>query len=287
MGNNITNEIDWSFCQSNSDLILACALQQLIHSFSIESIDQVPNSYGCYLISHKGTHYYIGEAKDLNKRIRQQFDERYSTFYKNYINTRKHYEIGKIPILDFELRILDTKIGRKEVEEFGMVNLPTKLNKFERGKRKIIKIEIDENIWKNVQAEYERLLIEGENYFLTKPFTDWNRATPKSLPGVYKVANSKDEIIYIGESSDIYERYITHGTTTYFSALRRHIGTELLGLSFVDPKKRKFKDSEDFRVTNYLMGCKYRGLPVNFGRFELEEYFIRKHNPLLNIKGNK
>jgi predicted GIY-YIG superfamily endonuclease len=278
-------EINWNYCQSNSDLILACGISSLLSSTPIEAINELQNSYGNYLISYKGTHYYIGEGKDLAARIKQQYNEKYSTFYKSYLDSRKHYEVGKIPILDFELKIIYTTIGRKEIEEFGMINLPTKLNKFERGKRRIIKIEIEKNIWNDVQAEYEKLMIEGEKEFLKQYSTTWNNAFPKALPGVYMVVNSTDEIIYIGESSDISERYSTHSSTTYFSALRRHIGTELLGFNFIDAKKRKFNANEDSKVTDYLRACMYRSMAVSFGRFELEEYLIRKHKPLLNRKG--
>jgi predicted GIY-YIG superfamily endonuclease len=287
MQSNNTNEVNWAFCQSNSDLILACGLKSILSSSLIDSINEIQSSHGNYLISYKEIHYYIGEAKDLKKRIRQQYDEKNSTFYNNYVDSRKHYEVGKIPILDFELEIIYTKIGRKEIEEFGMVNLPTKLNKFERGKRRIVKIDIEKNIWNDVQAEFEKLLIEGEEEFFKKPINAWNSAFPKTLPGVYMVVNSTDDIIYIGESSDISERYSTHGSSTYFSALRRHIGTELLGLKFIDSKKRKFNDFEDHKVTNYLRECKYRSMLVSFGRFELEEYLIRKYSPLLNRKGNE
>ncbi|MGY8808652.1 MAG: GIY-YIG nuclease family protein, partial [Fidelibacterota bacterium] len=99
----------------------------------------------------------------------------------------------------------------------------------------------------------------------------------------------KDGLIYIGESSNIYQRYKTHSGTTYFSALRRHIGTDILNffLKSKNGRKRYFTDSEDSMVDIYLKKCKISYMKINFGRFELEEYLIRKYHPLLNRKENK
>lgn len=44
---------------------------------------------------------------------------------------------------------------------------------------------------------------------------------------------------------------------------------------------------EDKKVTEFLRTCKSTVFPVAFGRYELEEYLIKKHRPLLNRKDNK
>ena len=282
----IMNNIDWKYCQENSDLILASGIQLILSSPLITHIHQIEKSYGNYLISHKGVHYYIGEAKELLKRIKQQFTENTSTFYNNYLKDRKSYEVEKISILEFELRTMLTKIGRKEIEEFGMVNLSTRLNKFERGKRKKIQLLGQDELWLIVQEGFEEILIEGEKEILSKEIANWNNSSPESNAGIYMVRNNKD-LLYIGESSDVQERYSTHNSTTYFSALRRHIGTEILGFEFIDDKKRRFSETNDLQVTQYLKECKYTYMSVNFGRYELEEYLIRKHKPFLNRKENK
>lgn len=280
-------KLNWKYCQDNSDLILSGGIKTILASSLITNINQVENSYGNYLISYKGVHYYVGEAKEMPKRIKQQYTEKTSIFYKNYLDSRKHYEVGKIPILNFELRILQTQIGRKEIEEFGIVNLPTRLNKFERGKRKKVSMTVNEDIWIEVQILSEKLLAEGEKELLDTDSKVWSINLPSSNAGVYMVRSKKNEILYIGESSDIQERYFTHGSTTYFSALRRHVGTELLGLKFIDDKKRRFTEYDDIRVTQYLKECLYSYMHVNLGRYELEEFLIRKHRPLLNRKENK
>ena len=52
-------------------------------------------------------------------------------------------------------------------------------------------------------------------------------------------------------------------------------------------KKRYFTETEDKKVTEFLKTCKSIVFPVAFGRYELEEYLIKKHKPLLNRKDNK
>lgn len=285
-GNEVGN-INWKYCQENSDLILTSGIQIILSSPLVNHISEIKNSYGNYLISYKGVHYYIGEAKEIPKRIKQQFTEKTSTFYKNYLDSKNSYDIEKIPILEFEPRTMSTIIGRKEIEEFGMVNLPTRLNKFERGKRRKVQLKGQDELWLEVQDIVEEILIEGENEILSKEIKNWSNSFPQSSAGIYMVRNSKAELIYIGESSDIQERHSTHCSKTYFSALRRHIGTEILEFKFIDDKKRRFSEANDSRVTQYLKECKYSCMPVNFGRYELEEYLIRKHKPLLNRKENK
>ena len=96
------------------------------------------------------------------------------------------------------------------------------------------------------------------------------------------------KVIYIGESSDIGERYETHSGRTYFSALRRHIGENILGFSLktIKGKARYFSDDEDIKVTAFLHASRIAVLSISFGRYELEESLIRKYHPLLNRKEN-
>lgn len=109
------------------------------------------------------------------------------------------------------------------------------------------------------------------------------------MAGLYIVKDKSDKIIYIGESSNIGERIKTHSGRTYFSALRRHIGTDILGfeLQEIKEKKRYFSEIEDRKVTEFLKTCKVTLFPVTLGRYEFEEYLIKKYRPLLNRKDNK
>lgn len=96
-------------------------------------------------------------------------------------------------------------------------------------------------------------------------------------------------MIYIGESSNINERHLTHSNRTYFSALRRHIATEILQFELKEKsgKKKFLNEIEEKAVTLYLKDCNAIFYNLNFGRCELEEYLIKKYKPLLNRKHNK
>src|SRR5690606_21827005 len=124
---------------------------------------------------------------------------------------------------------------------------------------------------------------------LKNTFKSWFDCDVKIISGLYIVRNKQDELIYIGESSNIYDRYKTHSGRTYFSALRRHIGTEILKYKLIEirGKKRYFNEKEDLEITKYLKQCKAIFFPIYFGRYEIEEFMIKKHRPLLYRKDNK
>jgi len=138
-----------------------------------------------------------------------------------------------------------------------------------------------------VQELKNEVLLQAENEVLNQRFMAWFDNKVKSTAGLY-IVKKKKEIIYIGESSDIKERHTTHSTTTYFSALRRHIATDILDFELKERngKKKYLTDIENASVTDYLLGTIATFYPVSFGRYELEEYLIKKYRPLLNRKDN-
>ncbi len=282
-------KITWKFANQNSDKILADGLWQLIQSHIGTCEDITYNGFGNYVISHDKKPYYIGEAKDVSMRLKQQFNPKTSTFYKNY-----QTHIGKVtlmeslPIGNFKIQYAPTEIGRKEVEEFGIVNLPTILNSFQIGKRTKVEIINHSSIWTEMQSVKDDLLKEGEKEIFKTAFHLWFENKVPSTAGLYIVKNKNDDFIYIGESSNINERFITHTGKTYFSALRRHIGTEILSFELKEKngKKKYFVDKEDVAITAFLKSCKATFYPINFGRYEFEEYLIEKYRPFLNRKGN-
>jgi len=284
------NKLSWDHIQKQSDLILSDGLFKL-KSQPILSHSQVEEkSFGNYLITLDNIPFYIGEAKELKKRLNQQFKESTSTFYRNYqrqIETKKQSRL--FPIERFKVQVMTSKIGRKEIEEFGIVNLPTKLNNFQLDKRIKQAIKDQKGIWDIVQQNYNTILSEGESTVLETRFTKWFDTSIDSTPGLYLVKDQKGNLIYIGESSNVGERIKTHTSQTYFSALRRHIGTEILGYTLKERngKKKYFTATEDNSVTEFLKTCKSSISVINLGRYELEEYMIKKHRPLLNIKDNK
>lgn len=128
---------------------------------------------------------------------------------------------------------------------------------------------------------------QGEEIVFKQKFSSWFDTNAKSTAGLY-IVKDNTQIIYIGESSDISERHSTHSSTTYFSALRRHIATEILDFELKEKnrKKKYLTDNEDKKVKDYLRGTVATFHPVSFGRYELEEHLIKKHRPLLNRKDN-
>lgn len=283
------NKISWDICQEISDEILFAGLDILKSrtKTSFDNLKPIDFDFGNYLISESGRFYYIGESKNIYARIIQHSNKKRSTFYKNYL--KKYGELAYLKIDEFDLQFINTNIARKEVEEFGIVNLPSILNKFQIGKRDVYNGSSNQKLWENIQNNYNNLLVEGETAFLKQKYLNWYDANPPNNAGIYLVQHIKDGLIYIGESSNIYQRYKTHSGTTYFSALRRHIGTDILNffLKSKNGRKRYFTDSEDSMVDIYLKKCKISYMKINFGRFELEEYLIRKYHPLLNRKENK
>lgn len=280
----------WDDLQAQSDTILSCGLNKL----RLQPIGALTNvtvkGIGNYLISLGQIPYYIGESKDLSKRIKQQSKPTTSTFYKTFLKLLSTNQLVKpVSIDQFRIQFIQTNIGRKEVEEFGIVNLQTKLNSFQLRKRSRFAIADQNGLWDAVQQNVLDLLGEGESKIVSSQFTSWFETTIIDSAGLYLVKDKSGSLIYIGESSDIGERLTTHSNLTYFSALRRHIGTDIFGfdLQEIKGKKRYFSDTEDRKVTEFLKSCKVTVFPVAFGRFEIEEYLIKRYKPLLNRKDNK
>ncbi len=277
-------KINWDYCQSNSEKILA---EGLYHFHTDDSKKNCDIS-GNYLIKYAGIPYYIGEAEDISKRLKTQFSLNQSTFYKNYLKYCSiSNEVKPLNIEEFQVQFIETKIGRKEIEEFGIVNLPTILNKFQKGKRKKTEPAKSYKLWEDVQNNNTNLFLEGEELFLNQNPIAWNKAIIPKSPGVYRVLDVDKQLIYIGESSNINTRYITHSNSknTYFSALRRHIATEKLGLELIN--KRKLTEENESKVNKYLSQCKIDYMKMMFGRYEFEKFLIKKHSPKLNRKDNK
>lgn len=279
--------MNWKTLQKNSNKILMQGILKLKNQNSRNWETISSQEYGNYLICEDGISWYIGEGKNISKRLKQQFNEKRSTFYKTYKK-----DFGNNDIESFNVKFIETQIGRKEIEEFGIVNLPTSLNKFQKNKCEKFNLINDPNYnWDKIQSSSTELLLDGEEIFFQQNSQSWFDAIVPDNKGIYMVFNN-NQIIYIGETSSLIERYKTHSGTTYFSALRRHIGKTLLKFDFVqikvkNKKNREFLEDDDKQVTEYLKSCKVKFLPVNIGRYELEEFLIRKHHPVLNKKENK
>jgi len=291
---NKMTKINWTYCQDNSDLILVSGLKLLRECPRKSFDDNFSKEYGNYLISDEsGKWNYTGEAKKLADRLKRHSKEKTSTFYKNYKEFQDKDEFADyskgLTINQFGVRTINTNIGRKELEEFGITNLPANLNKRQKGKRGIFTQNVDSTTWNETQTNAKILLEQGEAVLINQESYNWFQAKIFKNAGLYWVENESMGLIYIGESSSFAERYNTHSTRTYFSALRRHVGENILGfkLQTIKGRKRYFSEIEDKEVTAFLAKYTIKPLAINFGRYELEEYLIRKHKPLLNRKDNK
>lgn len=277
--------MDWDEVQDSADILLAQGICRLSRAPSIRPKD-IDGTFPCnYLISREEIPLYIGEASCAAARMKVQFDARRSTFYKNHVKSQSDCVAS---ILDFNLRLVETRFGRKEIEDFGIVNLPTPLNRFQLGKRQACPPATDHAQWDAVQAASSELIVAGAEQCLGREFHAWRKGRPPASAGIYIIKSSLDEIIYVGESSNVLKRFQTHGTLTYFSAVRRNLGTDILGYSLQtrNSKKRYFEPEEDVSVTEFLGGCSVAFFPVSIGRFEVEEHLIRRLKPTLNRKSN-
>jgi predicted GIY-YIG superfamily endonuclease len=280
----IMAKIDWAYIQAASDDVLYDGFEALKTRPFLKAAAAQDEAPCNYLISLKGEARYIGEGQNAQARLRQQFREGSSTFYKTYLKKTAGSEHAAIS--DFDVQVMASRLGRKEMEEFGIVHLVDRLNKFQLDKRARLEAsEESKGLWDIVQAQHERLLGEGVAAVLESAWTPWFDCAPRSGPGVYLVRH-KGRLIYAGESPDLSARHETHSDDTYFSGLRRHIGVELLDCELQDigGRKRYFTDDQDWKVTRFLTDCEAVFCPVSFGRYELEDRLIGTQDPVLNRK---
>src|SRR5262249_47734237 len=144
-------------------------------------------------------------------------------------------------------------------------------------------VEDRTGVWDICQAQCERLLDEGVARLMACRPKSWFDCQPPAGPGVYAVLH-EGRLIHVGESADLAERHETHSDLTWFSALRRHMGVDLMGYELQDigGRRRSFPDDQDWKVTRFLSDCEAVFMAVSFGRYELEERLIKMHAPLLN-----
>ena len=281
----------WKGIQENSSSILAEGMRRLQNSVVNDEIRADIEGYGNYLISYpKNKLWYIGESKNVSKRVRQHANEKNSTFYKSYLKNKKknHLFPQNLQINDFNVQSIENKFGRKELEEFGIMNIPCVLNNFQKGKRNRFSGKPSSKSWQYMQNNYSSLLKAGAEYVEKLSFVKWFDMDINPFPGLYLIEHKKKGLIYIGESSNVLDRYKTHSGTTYFSAFRRNLGENILGfqLKTIKGKKRYFNENEENELNTFLKELQVKAVPVSLGRYELEEFLIKKYKPVLNRKGN-
>ncbi len=284
----MASNISWDFVQEHANRILAEGIHRLRAQPFLRPDEVTLDGPGSYLISLDGVPVYVGEAVDVRQRLKTQFDAKRSTFYKTL-----QASAPDVPrdIDDFRVKTMTTGFGRKEIEDFGIVNVPTRLNKFQKNKRPVIEPSYGNEMWDMVQEARHDLLVEGAERYMTRPRVPWFEATPPDAPGLYGLWREGDETpLYVGESSELAGRYKAHSTYTYISALRRHVGSVILGLELKDKsgkKNRAFTEVDDRKVDAYLEGSMYSWMEVGLGRYEVEDHLIQTELPSLNRKGKK
>lgn len=284
----MASPISWEYVQEHANRILAEGIHHLRAQPFLRSDEVMLDGPGNYLISLDGVQVYIGEAVDVRQRLKTQFDPNRSTFYKTFLasDTDIPRDIG-----DFRVQTMATGFGRKEIEDFGIVNVPTRLNKFQKNKRPVIKPSNASEMWGLVQKARHDLLAAGAELYMARPRVPWFEATPPDAPGLYGLWREEDEMpLYVGESSELAGRYKAHSTYTYISALRRHVGSVILRLELKDKsgkKNRAFTEADDRKVNAYLERSLYSWMEARLGRYEVEDHLIQTELPVLNRKGKQ
>lgn len=268
--------------QKQANILLSQGLFQL-RSRPIQSLTaKHPPTPGNYLILTGDVPVYIGEAKALSLRLSQQARPQTSTFYKSHIDIAG--ETGN-DISEFSVQVMATNFGRKEIEDFGISNLPNLLNKFQIGKRKKIDIPPYADDWLHLQAHAMATISETAAYCLEVKPADLQESIGKQSPGLYIIRHEAGNVVYIGESSNVGKRLSTHSSQTYFSAFRRNLANQL-GYSLItrNGKKRYLSDDAEANVDRYMRECTFTAIPLHIGRYEVEEYLIAMLNPQINRK---
>ena len=271
----MNSSINWDFVQEHANRILAEGVYHLRQRDANRAELIAVEEPGNYLISLNGRPRYIGEGINVSKRLKTQFHVKRSTFYTTYF--KRHSEAPS-DLEEFRVQAMVTAFGRKEIEDFGITNIPTDLNKFQKNKRPKIAPAYTDDMWRLAQEVREDLLDQGAERYFQQPRVPWFEAMPPDVSGLYGLWAVGDPVpLYIGESSELANRYKSHSTNTYISALRRHVGTELLGFTLKEKygkKNRAFTDVEDNTLNEYLSSCEYSWLPVGLGRYEVESFLI-------------
>lgn len=272
--------MNWQDLQTNAAQVLHGGLNHLISQEAKQQLHTLPKTTGNYLLLNGNQPLYIGQALNLHQRLTTHTR---SSRFKDYKES-------------LAFRHIETAIGRKEIEEFGMFKLQTPLNKSHRNR--LFQVgslhpQVAYDLWQDSQKQQVQLLEQAISAIDNHP--DFGTTNSSTLqPGVYLVSY-QGQLIYIGESISLTKRILAHHTTTRFSVFRRslaqaHFGFQLktkaeLGITTSKDKKRSFLALDEERVINdFIAECQFTQFPVNIGRFELEEALIRHYQPTLNKK---
>jgi len=127
------------------------------------------------------------------------------------------------------------------------------------------------------------------------PFSLWNNFDGGDYAGIYIISDRNEDIIYIGESTNIRTRYRTHSKNTRFSAFRRNIATNILNITLKtkqelgvlnsnDKKCLFVTKDEDEAIDEYIKTCRIKAISMTTERQNFEKLLINEFLPKLNRK---
>jgi predicted GIY-YIG superfamily endonuclease len=277
-----TNRLPWSEVQKDADGILAAGLRHLLAQPRLPWEPLRMSQAGVYVFSDGETTAYVGESTSVSWRVSQHLKS----------NSRLMESLRSAGIIDpvthaasaFEVRVVPVSIGRLELEEIGIACLHPTFNLMRRASRSAHPHDdADVALWLRVEEDFAALLREGAQMAAEAQGVAWTEVRPPPGAGLYILRGQNGEMLYVGESDALAERLGTHRhPRSYFSALRRHVGTELLGLAFAPEIVRGFRPIDEAAISDFLSSCTVAIVPLAFGRWELERHLVQTHRPLLN-----
>jgi predicted GIY-YIG superfamily endonuclease len=274
--------LSWADLQRYADAVLASGLKDLMSQppFAWGRVNL--HTAGVYVLSDGDAIVYVGESTSVSWRVGQHRDPRSrltAALLAGGVADPDVHAASRLTI-----RALPVELGRLELEEFAIACLRPSVNLMRRDSRTALAyVDAPTDLWRRVQSDSDRLLKAGVSAALEIPAFPWKAMRPSIGAGLYILRDSERKALYVGETDALGERLGTHrGARSYFSALRRHVGTELLGLAFAPDVRRGFSPADEARISAHLSTCTIAIVPLAFGRWELERELVGEMRPVLN-----
>ena len=265
----------WDIVQLNSDKLLAEGLHRLMISESRPGEEDLPDDAGNYVFLDGENALFAGEAGNLQRRISAQLDEGKSRFYKRYLQSSPD-EVR--PLSEMTLRYIPVVIGRKELEEYVIVNLGSGLNREPSANYWLSVRAGVHDFWDRIQKKAADLLNDGSSACLEAEPVRWRNRSVLSTAGVFIIRNRNDEIIRICEAANLAADLKVAESDSHTSDLRYAIGTDQLGFQAVlsSEGRRGFQPNEEEDISRYLHRCTIAQSTVGFGRLEIANALSRQ-----------
>jgi len=171
---------------------------------------------------------------------------------------------------DLDIQATRVSLGKKEFEEFCIANTEPLFNIMNTWAGNKYNETVDISLWTYAQENYEELLKEAAKLVDAVDFISWYDVKGAEIPmlgDIYLITHNKKGLLYIGECYDLNKRHKVHSKRTRFSAFRRDLATDLLGLTLrtkqeIDPnyvgtdyRRMYLAPSDDEIVNVFLNDC--------------------------------